>query len=102
MLLKMKLRGILKYCLITTFTSLLFACNTSNKITHKTYTYFQNGLDSVRFIQSTLPLIQKNDQLSIQVTSTSLNQEQTLPFNVPPSTAGGSAGYHVNMAGEVE
>jgi len=90
----------LKYCLVITFTSLLFSCNTSNKITNETYAYFQNGLDSVRYIQSTLPLIQKNDQLSIQVTSTSLNQEQTLPFNLPPSA--GNAGYHVNMAGEVE
>ena len=100
MLYKMKLRVILKCFLVITFTSLLFACNTSNKITNETYTYFQNGLDSVKYIQSTLPLIQKNDQLSIQVTSTSLNQEQTLPFNLPPSAS--TTGYHVNMAGEVE
>lgn len=54
-------------------------------------------------IQLKQPLIQKNDLLSIQVSSTSLNQEQTTPFNLPSSSSAGTAnGYLVNMSGNIE
>lgn len=48
------------------------------------------------------PVIQNNDLLSIQVLSTSLNQEQTIPYNLPPSAAGTNSGYLVSMSGNVE
>jgi polysaccharide export outer membrane protein len=66
------------------------------------FIYFQNGLDSMKYIQSKEPIIQNNDLLSIQVLSTSLNQEQTVPYNAPVSAGGVSSGYFVNMAGNVE
>ena len=66
--------------------------------------YFQRNLDSIRYIQSKEPIIQKNDFLSIQILSASINQDQTLPFN-PHVTSSGTAslsGYLVDRSGNVE
>lgn len=99
---KNKLSVLFNYFIIITFSSLLFACNSSKKVTKENFLYFQRGLDSIRNIQSKEPVIQNNDLLSIQVVSTSLNQDQTLPFNLPPSAAGENGGYLVSMSGNVE
>lgn len=99
---KKKLSVLFSYCLLITCTCLLFGCNSSKKVTKESFTYFQRGLDSMKHIQSKEPVIQNNDLLSIQVISTSLNQEQTLPFNLPPSAAGVNSGYLVSMSGNVE
>ena len=89
-------------CRVIALSALLFACNSTKKVTKEDFLYFQRGLDSIRNIQSKEPVIQNNDLLTIQVVSTSLNQDQTLPFNLPPSAAGPNGGYLVNMSGNVE
>ncbi|MBC7886641.1 MAG: hypothetical protein H7Z13_02045, partial [Ferruginibacter sp.] len=99
---KNRLSLLLNYCLIISCTCLFFSCTTSKKTTKETFIYFQNNLDSIKNIQSKEPVIQNSDLLSIQVLSTSLNQEQTLPFNIPASAGGTSSGYLVSMSGNVE
>lgn len=99
---KKNLKAYFHYCIIISFSCLLFSCNTGKQITKGDFLYFQRGLDSMRYIQFKEPIIQNNDLLSIQVISTSLNQEQTLPFNLPASTAGGNTGYLVSMTGNVD
>ncbi len=81
---------------------ILVSCNSTKRVTKESFIYFQNGLDSIKYIQSKEPIIQNNDLLSIQVLSTSLNQEQTVPFNTPMSAGVASSGYLVNMSGNVE
>jgi polysaccharide export outer membrane protein len=99
---KEKLSALSRFFMIIAISSLIFSCNSSKIVTRENFIYFQNGLDSMKYIQSKEPVIQNNDLLSIQVISTSLNQEQTLPFNLPASAAGVSSGYLVNMAGNIE
>jgi len=85
-----------------TFTALLFSCTSTKKVDKASYIYFQRGLDSLKYIQTREPVIQNNDLLSIQVISTSLNQEQTIPFNLPAAAASpNGAGYTVT-AGNIE
>jgi len=88
--------------LLAATSILLLSCNSTKRVTKESFIYFQNGLDSIKYIQSKEPIVQNNDLLSIQVLSTSLNQEQTVPFNTPASAGGVSSGYLVNMAGNVE
>lgn len=97
---KKKLGSLFSYCLVITCTGLLFACNSQRMLTKEKFMYFQTGLDSIKNIQSREPVIQNNDQLSIQVLSSSLNQEQTLPFNPPSNST--KVGYVVDMTGNVE
>ncbi|MEO6546460.1 MAG: polysaccharide biosynthesis/export family protein [Ferruginibacter sp.] len=99
---KNKLMLLLRYCFIVTCSCFLFSCNTTKRISRENYVYFQNGLDSIKNIQLKQPVIQKSDLLSIQVTSASMNQEQTTPFNLPASSGGSGNGYLVNMSGNVE
>lgn len=99
---KKKISALLSYCFVITCACLLFACNSSKKISKENFLYFQSGLDSMKNIQKKEPVIQNNDLLSIQVISTSLNQEQTIPYNLPPSASGPNGGYLVNMSGNVE
>ncbi len=95
-----KLCELAGYSLLITLTSFLFSCNSAKKVTKEDFLYFQRGLDSIRNIQTKEPVIQRNDILTIQVLSTSLNQEQTQPFNLSGAAAGN--GYLVGMNGEVE
>ncbi len=82
--------------------NVFFSCNSSKRVTREDFVYFQNGLDSLKYIQSKEPIIQNNDLLTIQVLSTSLNQEQTIPYNMPVSAAGPNSGYLVNLTGYIE
>lgn len=91
-----------RFCILIAVSLFVFSCNTSQKVTKENFLYFQRGLDSIKYIQTKDPIIQNNDLLSIQVGSTSLNQEQTIPFNLPPSNMGVNLGYLVNTAGNVE
>lgn len=95
-----KLSELSGYCLLITTSCFLFSCNSAKKVTKEDFLYFQRGLDSIRNIQTKEPIIQRNDILTIQVLSTSLNQEQTQPFNL--SGAAAANGYLVGMNGEVE
>ncbi|MEO6228729.1 MAG: polysaccharide biosynthesis/export family protein [Ferruginibacter sp.] len=88
---------ILGFCGILICTSFLFSCKISQSITEKEYLYFQNGLDSIRNVKESEPVIHENDLLSIQISSSSLNQDQTVPFNPP-----GNAGYLVRTDGNIE
>jgi polysaccharide export outer membrane protein len=99
---KEKVSALSRFFVIIAISSLIFSCNSSKIVTKENYIYFQNGLDSMKYIQSKEPVIQNNDLLSIQVISTSLNQEQTLPFNHPATVTGAGSGYLVDMAGNVE
>ena len=90
------------YLIVGCLSIFLFSCSTSKKITKESFIYFQNSLDSIKYIQSREPIIQNNDLLSIQVLSTSLNQEQTIPFNPVVSSAGSTSGYLVNAIGYVD
>lgn len=101
MLTNIKLSDAFKSLLVST-SIILLSCNTTKKVTKESFIYFQNGLDSIKYIQSKEPVIQNNDLLSIQVSSTSLNQEQTVPFNSSATAGGASNGYLVNMSGNVE
>lgn len=97
---KYRLSVLLSYFLLITGGCLLFISCKSSKVTKETFHYFQTGMDSMKNIQTIEPIIKKNDLLSIQVISASLNQEQTIPFNLPASTA--RAGYLVDVNGNVE
>ncbi len=76
---------------------ILFSCKVSKNTTKEDFLYFQRGLDSIKNVQVKEPIIHVNDLLSIQVSSASLNQEQTIPFNPP-----GNAGYLVSTTGNIE
>ncbi len=75
------------------------------------FTYFQKGLDSINKLKFTEPFIRPNDLISIQVFSTTLNQEQAAVFNIPNNgvtTAGvqnqnsqNAAGVLVNENGDI-
>lgn len=74
-------------CLIS-----LAACRPSrNAVTD--YIYFEQRLDSLNTIIKNLeePVLKKNDQISINISSASLNQEQTQLFNLL-NNAGGAMG----------
>jgi len=101
MLTNIKLSVAFRSLLVVT-SAILLSCNSTKRVTKQSFIYFQNGLDSIKYIQSKEPIVQNNDLLSIQVLSTSLNQEQTVPFNTPASAGGASNGYLVNMSGNVE
>lgn len=88
---------IIGVCGMLLCTSFLFSCKINRSITEKDYLYFQNGLDSIKNVKVSEPIIHENDQLSIQISSSSLNQEQTVPFNPP-----GNAGYLVRTDGNIE
>jgi len=60
---------------------LLCACHSSKRMNTK-FNYFQKGLDSSRLISFKPLIIQPNDNLSIYVSSNTINQEQAVIFNV--------------------
>lgn len=62
-------------------TATFVACNPTKRL-DQNFTYFQKGLDSISKLKFTEPLIRQNDLISIQVYSTTLNQEQVLIFNL--------------------
>lgn len=79
----------------------LLSCSSSKSI-GKSYNYFQYDLDSLHRVIYKEPLIQPSDLLSIQVFSKSVNQEQTVIFNIANGGSGSSTGYLVGMDGTVE
>jgi len=86
-------------CLILC-TALFTACSSSKKI-NKDYIYFKNGTDTVAVPQKEA-IIQPGDQLSLQVYSQTLNQEQAAIFNIPASANNQAQGYQVSSAGNIE
>jgi polysaccharide export outer membrane protein len=94
-------------------TILLMACNPAKRLNHD-FDLFQKGLDSIQPVTLQEAVIQPNDQLSIQVYSATLNQEQAQLFNIPnlglAASGGGAAagasqatmGYFVDLKGNVE
>ena len=82
--------------------ALLSGCSTSKRL-DMNFLYFQNSMDSIEAIQHAPMIIKENDQLSIQITSKSLNQEQVAIFNLPGVTTGGAArSYQVNSNGHID
>lgn len=91
----------------------LISC-TPTKEMEKDLIYFQTETDSMKVLSTKEPIIQKNDLLTIQIFTKSLNQEQAIPFNMPTTTtsiAGKSSGpsgpvgptpYLVEANGEIE
>ena len=84
----------------------LVACNPSRRLDHN-FDMFQKGLDSaIRITPLKEAIIQPNDQLSIQIYSATLNQEQAQLFNITNTgaNAGGSTlgGYYVDLNGNIE
>ncbi|HSC54404.1 MAG TPA: polysaccharide biosynthesis/export family protein [Phnomibacter sp.] len=88
--------------------ALLFACKPSQKAISD-YRFFEKNLDSLSKTVLSLkpPVIQNHDQLSINVSSASLDQTQTAVFNLLTSSAGssgggtGSMGYLVDYDGNI-
>ncbi len=78
------------------------ACSPYKRMDHN-FTYFQKGLDSIGKLKFTEPFIRPNDLLSIQVFSTTLNQEQAAVFNLAnngvPSSAGSQSQNSQNATG---
>lgn len=86
---------------------ILFICFgiscTSSKEISKDYLYFQNNLDTLENNQLKDNTIKVNDILSIQITSKTLNQDQTLLFNTVPSGATSpNSGYMVGIDGNID
>lgn len=81
------------------------ACNPSRRLNHN-FLYFQKGLDSLKNVEIKDQVIKPNDQLSIQVYSGTINQEQAAIFNTPVINLGGTIspapfGYIVDKNGNV-
>jgi polysaccharide export outer membrane protein len=85
-------------CLVLA-ASLLFSC--VSRKGHQDYQYFQSGLDSISSVSFREPVIKPNDQLSIQIFSRTLNQEQTAIFNIPNANPH-VPGHQVDMGGYIE
>ena len=79
---KNKFAQLLNICFFLLLMWMATACGSSKKL-NKDFVYFQTGLDSMGTIQFKEPVIQINDVLSIIVTSTSLNQDQTGNVEIP-------------------
>jgi polysaccharide export outer membrane protein len=88
------LRGCFLTIIIVPF---LFSC-----VNQKSAIYFNNMKDStiVVEVENLEPVIQKNDLLSIHVTS--LNQELTEIFNVPNTSVAQAPGYLVSQDGLIQ
>ena len=94
---------------ILTLLTLLAACGPSKK-SIENYRYFERNLDSLSQVVVTLkePVIQKHDQLSIFISSATLNQEQAQVFNLmgggvaaAGGSGGGGGGYLVDYDGNL-
>jgi polysaccharide export outer membrane protein len=83
----------------TLLICLLVSCRSSRVGTE--FLYFQNGLDSMGTAEIKEVPIKNNDILNIHVNSKTLNQEQTLLFNMPVNS-GSVEGYNVNAAGNID
>jgi polysaccharide biosynthesis/export protein len=89
------------------------SCATTKEL-DKALVYFQSDTDSMKVLSTKEPIIQKNDLLTIQIFTKSLNQEQAIPFNMPssggsiagkttgPSTPAGPTPYLVEANGDIE
>jgi len=100
----------IRYCFCAWLAITSFAACNSAKHLNKDFTYFQRGMDSLGTVQFKDPVIQPSDVLSIQVFSSSLNQEQAAIFNMgsAPTSPGnsnasgsgtGSASSEISAAG---
>ncbi|MBC7721299.1 MAG: polysaccharide biosynthesis/export family protein, partial [Pedobacter sp.] len=83
------------YCIVAFVLIVTVSCNSSRRV-YKDYHYFQKGLDSIDKMVLKEPIIKPYDQLTIQVYSTTLNQEQVALFNIP-----NAGGYLVDEAGYI-
>ncbi|HSK14228.1 MAG TPA: polysaccharide biosynthesis/export family protein [Phnomibacter sp.] len=97
-----------KYLIIWILFSIMAAvcCKPTRQATTD-FVYFEKNLDTLNTLIKTLeePVIKKNDILSIQVSSGSLNQAQTEVFNLMNAAggaqAGGIMGYLVDYDGTI-
>ncbi|OSZ80911.1 hypothetical protein CAP36_06630 [Chitinophagaceae bacterium IBVUCB2] len=78
----------------------LFSCRTQQKIPY----YLENVNDSTGKgdVKTTSLKIQKNDLISIQISSLSTKPEADLIFNQTPATGGGVPGYLVDAEGNID
>jgi polysaccharide biosynthesis/export protein len=96
-------------------SSILFITScTPTKEMKKDLIYFQTETDSMKVLSTKEPIIQKNDLLTIQIFTKSLNQDQAIPFNMPtssssttgkitgPSGPAGPTPYLVEANGDIE
>ena len=94
----MKKNSVLLLIIVLAF----IACNPAKRLDHD-FTYFQNGLNNIDKIKFTEPFIRPNDLLSIQVFSTTLNQEQAAVFNLAnngvPTNGGVASQNNQNATG---
>jgi len=72
-------------CLITLSIASLSSCSTA-KTNNTDFLYFQNNVDSARLLKLKERVIVVNDLLSVQVSSSSLNQDQVAQFNTTNGT----------------
>lgn len=83
-----------KYLFFTILLLSLFTACRPSKETVSDYIYFEKNLDTLNTMIKKLeePVIKINDILNINVSSASLNQEQTTVFNLLNNPGAGSAG----------
>lgn len=76
----------MKFIYFSLLTVLLVASSCRVQQPAKNFNYFQKSLDSVKAYQYKEPVIQSGDQLSIQLISNTLSQEQAMVFNLANTT----------------
>jgi polysaccharide export outer membrane protein len=89
-------------CWLPLAALLLSSCTTyrqNAKRINRDFLYFQKGLDSLQDISFAALTIKPNDLLNIQVSSTTLNQEQAAVFNAANfgGATGNNAGGFINQ-----
>jgi len=94
----------MKFCkifLLLIISVYLFSCGTQHKVPN----YLENAVDTSSKSQVKYPqlIIQKNDQLSIQIYSLSTQPEKSdALYNLPSSTGSALGGYLVDANGNIE
>jgi polysaccharide export outer membrane protein len=94
----------MKFCkifLLLIISVYLFSCGTQHKVPN----YLENAVDTTSKGEVKFPqlIIQKNDQLSIQIYSLSTQPEKSdALYNLPSSTGSALSGYLVDANGNIE
>jgi polysaccharide biosynthesis/export protein len=84
------------------FIGFICSCDSTRKINPDTYIYFRKGTDTVIAPQK-LTVIQIGNVISVQVFSSTANQEQAAIFNVPNPDKSTSPGtYQINEDGNID